>query len=289
MPRCCPAAYGSLPLRKSLQDRPGRGPRPGARGGRESEERRARRRLFAATGNTWRRCVDDGSPAVVKRWLQFCYRDRPVERVAARPPVSRATRSAAWRRAHAGSDELRDGRDRLLLAPSSSSPGPEHERDLPFRRLSKASRRRSTPGRGRPPRTASSARGRPPARRSGWASASERRLAGRRRGDSNATAGQGQPRSSPHSAARAASPARKVAEKLVALRGEARSRRARSRPRMPPAARSPGTPASRAAAINRAPGSLMPGIPASVTSAMRAPATSLGSISALRAASLCSW
>src|SRR5207253_2707750 len=49
------------------------------------------------------------------------------------------------------------------------------------------------------------------------------------------------------------------------------------------------TPASSAAPINRAPGSLIPGSPASETSAYDSPATSRGSTSATRFASLCSW
>ena len=119
--------------------------------------------------------------------------ESPVERVPRRA-VSRATRSAAWRRGTPARDELGDG----ARLPASSSgpvpaPGAEHERDLALRRLRERAPRPRRPCRARPPRTASSARGRRRPAAPGSAAASERSVAGSRCGDSNATAGHGQP------------------------------------------------------------------------------------------------
>ena len=124
--------------------------------------------------------------------------------------------------------------------------------------------------------------------RSGSASASDRSVAGSRCGDSNATAGQGQAESSRQSASNSARAARQEADERVARVGEpARDERGLDR-------RGPGQDSHRDPRVARGPDEARAGIgdagsPASETSAIRSPAASLGSSSATRAASLCSW
>ena len=83
--------------------------------------------------------------------------------------------------------------------------------------------------------------------------------------------------------------ARQVADELVPLARRGRSRRAPSRPPTAPAAPSPPRPPRAPRRSGARPDREMPGIPASLTSAIRSPATSRGRSSAVRLASLCSW
>ena len=220
MPRCWPAAYGSLPLRNPSRTEPDAGQVQALAPGSESEEGELRRRLFAveATCDT---SVEAGSPPLSNLVTVLSQRP-PVERVPARPgqPGDQVGRLSSR---HAGDDELVEGRERppRRSRPATASARPEHERDLPFRRLRK---RAATVDAG--PRTTSSnclVSSRQTATcRSGWASASERRL---RRAGAEATRRPPPARASraarPTAPPRAASPAREVAEKLVALGREA--------------------------------------------------------------------
>ena len=172
-----------------------------AHAGRE-RERRAQRRAVRRTGNMGHERRGACSP--LSNLVTVLSQRPAVERVSP-APVSRETRSAAVagsRRRRRAPTPRRPPRARFRRSPP---PGPEHERDLPFRRLAKAGddrRRRAPDDLLELLRQLAADRH----RRSGWASASDRRLAGSRRGDSNATAGHGQPRSSSHSAASAAPP-----------------------------------------------------------------------------------
>ena len=122
--------------------------------------------------------------------------------------MRRATISAARLRGTPGLDELGHGGERVVLGglrPCGRGSRADDERDLALRRLGEPRRdlgRRAAHDLLEALRQLA-ADGDPARIR---AAASERSVAGSRCGDSNATAGQGQPRSSSHSAASAFSP-----------------------------------------------------------------------------------
>ena len=146
-----------------------------------------------------------------------------------------------------------------------------HERDLALRRSAK----RSASSLARPAhdllealRQLAADRDLP---RPGSTAASERSVAGSRCGDSNATAGHGQRAELAPQRVELRRRARQEADELVALADEpARDERGLDRGGAR-AAPSPRTPASSAARTSRAPGSEIPGRPASETSAIRSP------------------
>ena len=188
----------------------------------------------------------------------------------------------------AGCDELDDGCNRRVLvrrgrastARSRASPRPSAPPGTaPRERL---------PSRRRSPRTASSARDRP-------------RPTGRDRpprGSRGLPAAASAIRMRPSDAATRAAPARAPpapsrragrSRRTDTARLRGRSQRAPSRRPTARAERSPGHLRRVAATMSLAPGSLTPGRPASETSAILSPASSRGTRSTSRVASLCWW
>ena len=182
----------SRPLRPASRRAPPRGrPRGGARAARET--------AFV---------VEKSTPTTLAAQAQRLFNDSAY-RVLREMRASRRDDVGGLTARHAGLDELDDGGERILLAGVARlgiRARADDERDLALRRLREPRRELRRRSRAPPPRSASSARGRRRPAGPGSAAASDRSVAGSRCGDSNATAGCGQPASSAHSAASAFSP-----------------------------------------------------------------------------------